>query len=140
MVGSLEDCWPDVDDGYVETLLTLRPQKDYPRDQGGGSIESARRPEQKSELSRLGLTESAARVLDKLERQDRWGVNKVSFDTLRNHYCRNIADIDKVLEILCQQQLLLSHEGRRGPFSLNPAKKSEVEMIVKEVRLASASA
>ncbi len=128
LVSSLEECNPAVDDGYVETLRTLH---------GGFRAVSQANPDAPATMRRdkepLGVSEGAARIIDKLERGDRWGGNSVSFDTLRNHYCRDVQDIQERVDELVERGLL-SRNGRRGPLSLNPAMRNEVERIVSALR------
>jgi hypothetical protein len=134
MVGGLEDGWPEIDDGYVETVLALRHSHAFV-----GHQDAELQPPQGGAGTRvieaeLPVSESAARVLDKLERGDRWGRNAISFDTLRNHFCRGIPNIDSAVEELVAEDLLVPGGGRRGPYSLNPERKAEIERIVSQLR------
>lgn len=134
LVGGLGDCWPEIDDGYVETLRELRDGWRN-QEQGGQRKPSGGVPELAGE-SRATVSEGATRVLDKLARQGRWGTNMVSLDTLKNHYCRGVPDIEAVLEEVLQRELVVSPDGRWGPFSLNPDRKVEIERIVSALRVA----
>ena len=70
--------------------------------------------------------EAKLRILDKLERADRWGGNTVSWDTLRNHYCRGVEALEEGLKALIDEDLVVVAErgtARKGPFSLNPGEK-----------------
>ncbi|MFI5399074.1 MAG: hypothetical protein ACHQ9S_26380, partial [Candidatus Binatia bacterium] len=72
--------------------------------------------------------------MDKLERHDKWGGTSVSLRTLRNNYCQGLRDLDEAVHALVDEGLLLQGDEREGPFSLNPARKGEIERIVDDAR------
>ena len=125
MVGSLRDCWPDVDVGFVETLRTLRRARFS--DSPNQPVEEPTKPLQERSKGSFVKSASTLRVLDKLERKDKWGGNAIGWDTLRNHYCRGLDDLDEAVDELVEEGLLLPGDSRSGPYSLNPAKKGEIE-------------
>ena len=132
MVGDLQDCWPDVDAGLVETLRTLRgvPPTDRPKE---AVVAPTKPPQQVAKAGVIG-SETTLRILDKLERKDKWGGNAIGWDTLRNHYCRDLHDLDEAVDELVDEGLLLPGDSRRGPYSLNPAKKGEIESRIATYR------
>jgi hypothetical protein len=134
MVGGLEDAWPEIDDGYVETVLALRHSHAFIGSQDATLPATKGATSARVVETELPVSESAARVLDKLERGDRWGRNAISFDTLRNHVCRGIPSIDSAVDELVTEDLLVPGGGRRGPYSLNPDRKAEIERIVSQLR------
>lgn len=124
LVGNLSDAWPEIDEGYVATVRHVRGILPLPpeRDDGPVSEEIA------EELS--PAQEAKLRILDKLERADRWGGNTVSWDTLRNHYCRGVEALEEGLKALIDEDLVVVAErgtARKGPFSLNPGEKGAIE-------------
>ena len=133
LMADLSEAWPEIDDGYVETMQQLYGLGvAAPEDEREALVPSDRVAPPVSPLQRARL-----RILDKLERSDRWGGNTVSLETLRNHYCQGIDAFDEALEQLIDENLVLIAEKgtkRRGPFSLNPARKGDIKREVAGAR------
>jgi hypothetical protein len=134
LMAELHEAWPEVDDGYVETMQQLYGLAAEDREDEETEAPPVRRagPPAVSQVDYAKL-----RILDKLERHDRWGGNSVSLDTLRNHYCQGVKGFDEALEKLIDDGLVLVVEKgskRRGPFSLNPAKKGVIQKELARVR------
>jgi len=133
LMADLGEAWPEIDDGYVETMQQLYGLGvPGPEDEREEPVSSDIVAPPVSRLRRARL-----RILDKLERSDRWGGNTVSVDTLRNHYCQGLDAFDEALEQLIDDDLVLIAEKgskRKGPFSLNPARKGAIEKEVAETR------
>jgi len=130
MVTGLDDCWPELDEGFVDTLKTLRGVHQPEQiDEHTKSAEPAIAPASKPRRSSAAL-----KVLDKLERKDKWGGNAIGWDTLRNHYCHGVSGLDDAVDDLVREEFLLAGESRDGPYSLNPARKGEIESLVEEWR------
>ena len=153
LVGDFTDCWPEIDEGFVDTLRQLEggfesvreapaPAEEsaslrrespedpgvHPADASGGPSPAA--PRSRSDPARF-------RVLDKLERQERWGSKTVNWDTLRNHWCRGVERLEEAVGQLVDERLLSVAEygnRRRGPFSLNAARKRAIQRLLKEYR------
>jgi len=129
LMTDLGEAWPEIDDGYVETMRQLYDlSPPVPADEIEETTPSVIVAPPIAPLGRARL-----RILDKLERSNRWGGNTVSIDTLRNHYCQGIEAFDEALEQLIADDLVLIAEKgskRRGPFSLNPAKKAVIQKEV----------
>jgi hypothetical protein len=124
MVSSLQDCWPEVDEGFVDTLRTLR--REVPPGPSNQAV-APPSPTLPVTIPTPVSSETALRILDKLERKDKWGGNAIGWDTLRNHYCQGLRDLDDAVDELVEEGLLLSGANRRGPYSLNPARKGEID-------------
>jgi hypothetical protein len=134
LMAELHEAWPEVDDGYVETMQRLYGLAAEDREGEETEAPPVRRagPPAVSQVDRAKL-----RILDKLERADKWGGNAVSLDTLRNHYCQGVDGFDEALEKLLDDGLVLVAEKgskRRGPFSLNPARKGVIQKELERVR------
>lgn len=131
MTGSLGDLWPEIDEALVETLgqMGLGARETRPAAEGGDVPDVARPP-----ARTLGVSEAAARVLDKLERRNHWGSNHVNLDTVRNHFCRGVPGLDEGLEELLDRGLLSSAGGRKGPVSLDTHAKGEIDTILSRFR------
>ena len=76
--------------------------------------------------TRKRLSGDARRILLTLHRKKFWGRNTVSYDTLRNHYCKNVKNFKQTIEELAGLGLLTDN-SRGGPISLHPHKHDEVE-------------
>jgi len=75
--------------------------------------------------TRRSLPAEARRVLHTLYRKKFWGRNTVSYETLRNHYCKNVREFDAALESL-KELGLIAYSGRRAAISLQSNKREEV--------------
>ncbi len=76
--------------------------------------------------TRKRLSSDARRILHTLHRKKFWGRNTVSYDTLRNHYCKSVKNFRQGIEELAELGLLIDIT-RGGPISLHPHKHEEVE-------------
>ena len=75
---------------------------------------------------RRPLSTEARRVLHALLRKKFWGHNTVSHDTLANHYCKSVQDIDRALKELTDIGLIEIDNKQHG-ISLQSSKKAEIE-------------
>ncbi len=121
------DCWPDVEDGYVETLksmsgtLVVAPHPE-PAPRPAAAIAA---PSSQNRTLSLGTT--AVFVVEKLYRKNRWGKFSVSYTSLR-HMCHNPKDLNKAIDELRRADLLIV-EGHDKAFSLDPGRKGDIEAI-----------
>lgn len=76
--------------------------------------------------ARLGLGLDERAVLIALHRRHKWGAGRVSRDTIRNVYCPDIVDLDRVLASLVAQGLL----STKGGYSLNQKEKGRIEALL----------
>jgi hypothetical protein len=129
MVGSWSECWPQVDEGYVETLRVLLagPQ--------GGRVKATGTPNSSNTRNVIGdepcphdVARHPARLIEKLWRQKRWGDMGVSLETIRRHMVRNVEDLEELIDDLVARKFLTA-EDRRGPIALNPGRQAEIEAI-----------
>ena len=72
---------------------------------------------------------SSRQVLLKLYTKHFWGQKSVAQETLRNHFCREVHNLDATLDKLVQQGLLL-RDYAGGPVSLNIKAKAEIDKLV----------
>ncbi|GAB2738778.1 hypothetical protein GCM10027019_18500 [Melaminivora jejuensis] len=72
---------------------------------------------------------SSRQVLLKLYTKHFWGQKSVAQETLRNHFCRDVHNLDATLGKLVQQGLLL-REYAGGPVSLNIKARAEIDKLV----------
>ncbi|MGA0584459.1 MAG: (p)ppGpp synthetase, partial [Castellaniella sp.] len=68
-------------------------------------------------------------VLLKLYTKHFWGQKSVAQKTLRNHFCKDVKNLDMTLEKLVQQGLIL-RDSASGPVSLNIKARSEIDKLV----------
>lgn len=139
LVGELSETWPEIDDGYVDTMRHLYGLRQPSVEGGQILLGHVPRLRDRAAPPTAGTSVEYAklRILDKLKRTNRWSGNAVSHDTLRNHYCQGIDGFDEALEQLIDADLIrVGGKGsrRRGPFSLNPKKKAEIERRLAEFR------
>ena len=123
---SFDDLYPEVDEGFVETLkqmhheLFVKPSRAIDR-----PIEASSQP-----LPRF--SKDAEHIVYALSRKKHWGTNTVSEATLKNHYCRDLHDFDYAVKELLRVGIL-TPERPRGPFSLNPKAKVQVDAIIRKM-------
>jgi hypothetical protein len=129
LVGSLDECWPDVDQGYLDTARAIWPSRrvSTPPIQPKPEERVARDQRQIP----LGLSRGAARVIEKLWRKDRWGDLGVAYASLR-HMCQDVQDLDDAIEEVLEANLLPT-ETKKGPFSLNPSRKGDIEAVANAI-------
>ena len=134
---NLKASWPDVDDGFIKTLEQTgkvrrpNPAKAAPPTvaKPGDKIKESLVPRPKLLTD---LSDDALRVIEKLWRKKRWGSAIVSLRTLGNNYCRDVADLEQVVDDLVIKGILL-RESRHGAVSLNPSRHDEIDEIAAEV-------
>ncbi len=51
---------------------------------------------------------------------------------MKNHYCRGLQDFDSAVKELIRAGILMA-EKARGPFSLNPKTKTQVDALVRKM-------
>jgi hypothetical protein len=130
----LEQVWPEIDEEWIDAVRGLDWRKfRQPSDEGrvrgledhaGGKL-----------VNVPTISEGAAQVVGKLWRKRYWGNNAVSWDTLRNHFCRHVRDLEEAVRELIVSGYLVP-EGAKGPYSLNSARKGEIERIARDRVLA----
>lgn len=74
---------------------------------------------------RKPIDSGCRRILNTLKRKHYWGNRGVSFDTLKNHYCKTVYEIENSLEVLKNLELI-TVENKKGPISLNLSKKEAI--------------
>lgn len=73
---------------------------------------------------RMDLDTGARYILLCMVGKKYWS-KKISIDTLKSHYCRNVLTFEKSLQSLIDKGYIIKHS--QGPVSLNIAKKNEIE-------------
>ncbi|WP_300882793.1 RelA/SpoT domain-containing protein [uncultured Desulfovibrio sp.] len=73
---------------------------------------------------RMDLDTGARDILLCMVGKKYWS-KKISIDTLKNHYCRNVLTFEHSLQSLIDKGYIIKHS--QGPVSLNIAKKNEIE-------------
>jgi ppGpp synthetase/RelA/SpoT-type nucleotidyltranferase len=74
------------------------------------------------------IDERARIVLQCLVRRGNWNAKKISFETLKNHYCKDIENIEDVVNILERMGLII--KASNNSCSLNMKKRKEIEKYV----------
>lgn len=76
--------------------------------------------------TRRPLPSNARRVLHTLYRKKFWGRNSVGYDTLGNHFCKSVQNLDGALDALSSLDLI-EVSGQKGTISLQPRKRTDIE-------------
>lgn len=74
---------------------------------------------------RMEIDTGSRQILMCLVTKKYWN-KKISLDTLKNHYCKNVLTFDVSLQTLAEKQYIILHSSR-GPVSLNIAFKTQIE-------------
>ncbi len=123
---SFDDVYPEVDEGFVETLKQMHPEL---------FVKPSRvidRATEASSQSLPRLSEDAEDITYALSRKKHWGTNTVSETTLKNHYCRDLRNFDYAVKELLRIGILMP-ERPHGPFSLNPKAKVQVDAVIRKL-------
>ncbi|MEC7762330.1 MAG: hypothetical protein VX874_10525 [Pseudomonadota bacterium] len=75
--------------------------------------------------NRATMDVGARRILSALKRHGRWGKKSIKIDTLKNHFCQNVATFDLSLELLKGRGLVTGND----PISLNIKMSSEIHEL-----------
>jgi hypothetical protein len=118
-----EDIYPEVDESWIETLKGL----DW-KHSGPDKIEHKNL---KAE-SFSNLSNTAKKIIDKLERKKHYGKNSISLDIIKNHYCRNQSGFEEAIEELIAIELI--KEEAKGFVILNPSKNKEIAEVLHSFR------
>lgn len=118
---SFEDCYPDVEGHWIETLKGL----DWKHFGVNETI--------KNQKTEPDLSNTAKKILDKLVRKKHYGKHYVSLNTVRNHYCPNQSDFEQAIEELTGNEFI-SKEEDKDLIIINPSKNKEIEKILNSFR------
>lgn len=124
MGASFVDVWPTVDEAWVVSLQS----RDWQRFGQERRFNVAAESSVQAQTGRPPVSDSAALVIEKLWRSDKWGVAHVSREQMQKHTHLPPSQLDPALHELIERDLLIS-EGRAGPYSLNPGKRGEIDRI-----------
>ena len=120
---SFEDYYPDVDESWIETLKGLDWKHSVPDEIEHKNLKAE---------SFSNLSNTAKKILDKLERKKHYGKNSVSLDTIKNHYCRNQSDFEEAIKELIGIELI--NEEGKGSVILNSSKNKEISKVLYSFR------
>ena len=135
MIGSLEDCWPEMDTGLIDSLRVINPV--YRTQRGSEELDEQREVEPalpKEKPDELPVSTNAAHIIEKLRGNRKWGKAQVTWRTLQKNYCARSkkSDVEDAVRELHVKGFLLEGSNR-GPFSLNQSKTREIEEIVEKL-------
>lgn len=125
-----EDCWPSVDDGWIDTLRQTYKILANKSDQ---QLPHHHSPVLSTSKTKHDLSESALKILDKLHRKKDWGSHTVSWRTIHNDYCPKVPNLEDALEELQKLNLVVG-SSINDPLSLNPAMKKQIDELVELFR------
>ena len=69
----------------------------------------------------------ARKILQRLTNRENWGQNKITIETLKNHFCMDVKDIESTIEFLIINGFVIQDKNN-GALSLNIKQK---EMIMR---------
>ena len=127
---SFDDLYPEVDEGFVETLMQMHPELFVKTSRAIDRATQETIGPSSPPLPRL--SKDAARMVHALSQKKHWGTNTVSEATLKNHYCRDLQNFDYAVKELLRVGIL-TPERPHGPFSLNPKAKVQVDAVVRKM-------
>jgi len=129
MIRTFDELYPEVDEGFIETLKRMHPERfDRP---SSDSCQIQETSVSNSDQGLPHLSEDAERLVCILSHKKHWGTNTVSEDTLRNHYCRNLQNCDSAIKELIRSDILMN-KSLRGPFSLKTKAKGKVDAVIRK--------
>lgn len=141
MVTSLSDCWPEIDAGLVDTIRAI----DSPQ---AVAASSPRRPDPSTgnvtssiitHTTGVLLSQDSIRILDKLARNSFWGVRNIKSESLIHMTRLGFSELEAAIKELLDAGLVSSKFSRKGPFSLNPSRKEEIEAMLRRFTVTSRS-
>lgn len=127
---SFDDLYPEVDEGFVETLKQMHPELFVKPSRAIDRASQETTWTSSQPLPRL--SKDAERIVYALSHKKHWGTNAVSEATLKNHYCRDLQDFDYAVKELLRVGIL-TPERPRGPFSLNLKAKVQVDAVIRKM-------
>lgn len=71
----------------------------------------------------------ARTILQRLSQHDNWAQNKITIETLKNHFCKDIKNIEETIDLLITNGFIIQDKSN-GPLSLNLKQK---EMIMRYI-------
>ncbi|WP_257389216.1 RelA/SpoT domain-containing protein [Tahibacter caeni] len=81
-------------------------------------------------LESIGAIDVSGRqILLKLYTKHFWGHKTVALDTLRNHFCKGVTNLDAAIDKLVERGLV-QRESATGPVSLNIKARAEIDRLV----------
>ncbi len=129
MLASFDELYPEVDEGFVETLKQMHPEGFVKLSRDATRVPEAPAKVPPSPFARI--SKDSELLVAVLYHKKHWGTNTVSEATLRNHYCRDLQDFDSAVKELIRAGILTA-ESPRGPFSLTTKAKPQVEELIRK--------
>jgi hypothetical protein len=125
-----EDCWPQIDDAWLQTLIQTHRELFNP---ATIHLNKSAANNPILQTGRSPISESALKILDKLHRKRHWGKHTISWRTLHNDYCPSVPNLKDAVRELQESHLLLG-TSVDDPLSLNPSKTKEIDELVTTFR------
>jgi hypothetical protein len=117
------DFWPKIDGGFIETIRHINGNYINTK----LSIDTAQYDQNK--FSKPFVSQDAFKILGRLKSKGHWGRNNVGLDTIKNHYCHKVQNVEKAIDELVELGLILLHNDKQT-YSLNPKMKLIIEEIL----------
>ena len=120
MVGSFDDFYPEVDEGYIETIEQLHYHSSHFRITDKTLIPQ--------------ISKDSQTIISMLYSKTYWKSNTVNRDFLKNHYCKDIANLDTAIKELQHEDIIIVKKSGRV-LSLNPKKRKLIEESISDIDL-----
>lgn len=119
----IDDCWPEVDDIWLDTLRSRYSKHLEVKDISSTPIQQ----------NQVDISQDAIKLIDKLYRKDYWGNHTISWDSLRNHLMPNVSNLKEIVDELINKGYTRA-TSFHAPLSLNPDRKMGIESLVQHFR------
>jgi hypothetical protein len=123
-----DEAWPTIDDAWIETFRAQDWNKWGNKPKGVDLKESEEVISVESQRTPLSVDPDSLLIVEKLWRKNKWGSVCVTFEALQNLTHLASDKLQSAVHRLREGEILLT-EGARGPYSLNPARKGDIEHI-----------
>jgi hypothetical protein len=130
MVESFDEVYPEVDEGFVQTLRQLHHENIARSDRDQNKpIEPTTKQPLKAPIK---VSKEAEQILYALWHKKHWGTHSVTEGTIKNHYCNRLQNFESAIKELLKTDLLIA-EHNRGPFTLNRKSKAQIELLIQKI-------
>lgn len=122
---SFDDVWPDVDKSLIDTI------KGHSLEKSGNkkTVPKATDESNREYFEKMGISENAGLIVEKLYSNGKWNPASESFDSLQMITNLSLQELEESINELETKYFIIKHEEHNA-YSLAPAKTSEIEHII----------
>ena len=118
LVADLSDVWPEVDDGLIESFMTMTGRRIAKQESSAEAVEDA--------IEKVSLGADAVSMLRILVGKNYWNTHKLPREAIQN----KIVQMDDAVKECRKHDLIKEHGGGKA-FSLNSSKRNIILGIVR---------